>query len=185
MQAFPQDSYNTSVTAAAASNSLPCILDVDGSERAELGVGRVSRPAWTAWTNRLSKFLPTTVGSYNGKNYSVGYFDVALAMYARKSALEKNGIRIPTMDQPWTKDEFDAALKAIKASGDYQYPLDMQTGDTGEWWPYAFSPLLQSFGGDLINRSDFKSAPTGCSTGRGRGLGDVVPVTGRPTGTCR
>ena len=85
----------------------------------------------------LSKFLPTTVGSYNGKNYSVGYFDVALAMYARKSALEKNGIRIPTMDKPWTKDEFDAALKAIKASGEYQYPLDMQTGSTGEWWPYA------------------------------------------------
>ena len=62
------------------------------------------------------------------------------------------------MDKPWTKDEFDAALKAIKASGEYQYPLDMQTGSTGEWWPYAFSPLLQSFGGDLINRSDFKSA---------------------------
>ena len=33
-----------------------------------------------------------------------------------------------------------------------------QTGVTGEWWPYAFSPLLQSFGGDLINRTDFKSA---------------------------
>ena len=157
VQAFPQDSYNTSVTAAASSKSLPCILDVDAPN--------VPNWVWAGYLapldgldDRLSKFLPTTVGSYNGKNYSVGYFDVALAMYARKSALEKNGIRIPTMDQPWTKDEFDAALKAIKASGDYQYPLDMQTGGTGEWWPYALSPLLQSFGGDLINRSDFKSA---------------------------
>jgi len=34
----------------------------------------------------------------------------------------------------------------------------MQTGNTGEWWPYAYSPFLQSFGGDLINREDYKSA---------------------------
>ena len=30
MQAFPQDSYNQSVVAAAASKKLPCILDIDG-----------------------------------------------------------------------------------------------------------------------------------------------------------
>lgn len=29
-QDFPQDAYNTSVRGAAASNDLPCILDVDG-----------------------------------------------------------------------------------------------------------------------------------------------------------
>lgn len=29
-QDFPQDAYNTSVQGAAASNDLPCILDVDG-----------------------------------------------------------------------------------------------------------------------------------------------------------
>ena len=34
----------------------------------------------------------------------------------------------------------------------------MATGFTGEWWPYAYSPFLQSFGGDLINRNDYKSA---------------------------
>jgi len=34
----------------------------------------------------------------------------------------------------------------------------MQTGNTGEWWPYAYSPFLQSFGGDLINRTDYQSA---------------------------
>ena len=29
LQAFPQDSYNQSVTAAAAAKKLPCILDID------------------------------------------------------------------------------------------------------------------------------------------------------------
>ncbi|WP_454300095.1 hypothetical protein [Salana multivorans] len=41
IQAFPQDSYNTSVSAAAASRSLPCILDIDGPNTAELGLGRL------------------------------------------------------------------------------------------------------------------------------------------------
>ena len=26
---------------------------------------------------------------------------------------------------------------------------------TGEWYPYAFSPFLQSFGGDIIDRDTF------------------------------
>ena len=29
---------------------------------------------------------------------------------------------------------------------------------TGEWYPYAFSPFLQSFGGDIIDRSSYLTA---------------------------
>jgi len=61
VQAFPQDSYNTSVTAAAASKSLPCILDVDGPN--------VPNWAWAGYLapldgldDQISKFLPSTVG---------------------------------------------------------------------------------------------------------------------------
>jgi multiple sugar transport system substrate-binding protein len=77
---------------------------------------------------------------------------------SRKSILDKFGIRVPTIDKPWTKDEFTSALEKIKTSGTYQYPLDLATSFTGEWWPYAYSPFLQSFGGDLISRTDYKSA---------------------------
>jgi multiple sugar transport system substrate-binding protein len=157
VQSFPQASYNQSVTAAAASKTLPCILDVDGPNVPNWAWGGYLAPL-TGMDDMLSKFLPSTVGKYNDKIYSAGYFDVSLAMFARKSVLEKNGIRIPTIDQPWTADEFAAALKTIKASGEFQYPLDLSTGGTGEFWPYGYSPMLQSFGGDLINRTDFKSA---------------------------
>jgi multiple sugar transport system substrate-binding protein len=157
VQAFPQESYNTSVTAAAASKSLPCILDVDGPNVANWAWGGYLAPL-DGLDAQIATFLPSTVGQYDGKNYAVGYYDVALLMQARKSALVENGIRIPTIDQPWSKDEFMAALAAIKATGKYENTLDMQTGDPGEWWPYAFSPQLQSFGGDLINRDDYKSA---------------------------
>ena len=157
VQAFPQDSYNQSVVAAAAAKKLPCILDIDGPN--------VPNWAWAGYLaplegmdDVLSKYLPSTVGKYKDKYYSYGYFDVALNMTSRKSVLKKYGIRMATIDKPWTADEFMAGLKKIKDSGDFVNPLDLQTGSTGEWWPYAYSPLLQSFGGDLINRNDYKSA---------------------------
>ena len=128
VQAFPQDSYNTSVTAAAASKSLPCILDIDGPNVPNWAWAGYLAPL-TGLDDTLAKFLPSTVGEYNGKNYAVGYYDVALVMEARKSALEQNNIRIPTIDQPWTKDEFTSALAAIKASGKWANALDMQTGE--------------------------------------------------------
>ncbi|HET9647902.1 MAG TPA: sugar ABC transporter substrate-binding protein [Microlunatus sp.] len=157
VQAFPQDSYNQSVVAAAAAKKLPCILDIDGPN--------VPNWAWAGYLaplegmdDTLSKFLPSVIGKWNDKTYSYGYYDVALTMVTRKSTLEKYGIRIPTADKPWTKDELTAALEKIKASGDFDYPLDIATSFTGEWWPYAYSPFLQSFGGDLINRTDYTTA---------------------------
>lgn len=106
----------------------------------------------------FSKFLPSVLGRYNDTTYSFGYYDVALTMVTRKSILKKYEIREPTIDQPWTRDELGSALEKIKASGDYDNPLDLATSFTGEWWPYAYSPFLQSFGGDLINRDDYRSA---------------------------
>jgi multiple sugar transport system substrate-binding protein len=157
IQAFPQDSYNQSVVAAAAAKKLPCVLDIDGPN--------VPNWAWAGYLaplegmdDTLSKFLPTVLGKWNDKTYSYGFYDVALTMVTRKSILTKYGIRVPTADKPWTSDEFTAALDKIKASGDFDYPLDIATSFTGEWWPYAYSPFLQSFGGDLINRTDYKSA---------------------------
>ncbi len=45
IQAFPQDSYNQSVVAAAASKKLPVHPRHRRPERAELGLGRLPRPA--------------------------------------------------------------------------------------------------------------------------------------------
>jgi multiple sugar transport system substrate-binding protein len=157
IQAFPQDSYNQSVVAAAAAKKLPCILDIDGPNVPNWAWAGYLAPL-TGLDDTLSKFLPSVLGKYDNKIYSYGYYDVALTMATRKSILAANGIRVPTLDQPWTKDEFTAALAKLKATGKFQNPLDIATSFTGEWWPYAYSPMLQSFGGDLINRSDYKSA---------------------------
>ncbi|MDR0959492.1 MAG: extracellular solute-binding protein [Propionibacteriaceae bacterium] len=155
-EAFPQSSYNDSIVAAAASGDLPCLISMDGP----------IMPNW-AWagyiqpldlpTSLTDSLLPTAVGTYQDEIYSVGYWDAAIAIFARQSVLDANGIRIPTVDQPWTKDEFDAALTTLKQAG-YETPLDIGAEDTGEWWSYAYLPFLASFGGDEINRETYLSA---------------------------
>ncbi|WP_077489467.1 sugar ABC transporter substrate-binding protein [Sinomonas mesophila] len=156
VQAFPQDSYNDSVVAAASAKKLPCIVDIDGPN--------VPNWAWSKYlaplelSADLSKNLPSTLGEWNGKTYSVGHYDVALALLARRSDLTAAGVRIPTIDSPWTKDELDAALEKLKGLGTWEHPLDLGTGGTGEWLPYAYSPFLQSAGGDLVNRDGYQSA---------------------------
>lgn len=157
IEAFPQASYNDSVAAASVAGSLPCIIDLDQPT--------VPNFAWSGYVQELpvteemlADITTGGVGVFQDKVYSLGQFDVALVNYARKSVLEENGIRIPTLDEPWTLDEFTAALETLKATGDYEYPFDVNAGFTGEWWSYAYSPMLQSFGGDLIDRSTFLTA---------------------------
>ncbi|MEW6402014.1 MAG: sugar ABC transporter substrate-binding protein [Chloroflexota bacterium] len=159
LEAFPQASYNDSVAAASVAGSLPDIIDMDGPTVPNFAWAEYIQPLpLTDADLKTMGILSADVGTYNGKIYSLGQFDVALLIYGRKSILEKYNIRIPTIDNPWTKDEFMAALDTLKASGEFEYPFDPNPGYTGEWWPYAYSPLLQSFGGDLIDRSSYTTA---------------------------
>ena len=157
LEEFPQESYNSSIVAAALAGDLPDIIDVDGPVM----------PGW-AWAGymvplnlsegALDDFLPGAIGSWNGEVYSVGLWEAAVAVYARRSVLEAHDIRIPTLDEPWGGEEFDAALVALQDSGEFEYALDLGMAWTGEWYPYAFSPFLQSFGGDMIDRSTYLTA---------------------------
>lgn len=171
LEEFPQESYNDSIAAAAASNSLPCIVDVDGPI--------MPNWAWAGYMQPLSidsaledSLIAGAKGYYNGELYSAGAWDAALGMLVRKSTLEKVGARIPTVAEPWTLEEFDALLAAVDATGDYDYAIDWGNGWTGEWFPYAFSPIMQSFGGDLINRDTYESADGAINSPEAVAFGD-------------
>lgn len=157
LEEFPQGVYNESIVAAALSGDLPDIIDMDGPVM----------PNW-AWSGYISPlalsdgaldgFLPGAIGMWNDQVYSVGLWDAAVAMVARRSVLEANGIRIPTLEEPWTLEEFDAALVTLQATGEFEFAFDPGMAWTGEWYPYAFSPFLQSFGGDLVDRETYLTA---------------------------
>jgi len=157
LEAFPQGSYNDSIVAAALAGNLPDIIDVDGPVM----------PNW-AWANYMqplsidesiiADFLPGTIGRWDGELYSVGLWDAAVSMYARQSTLDALDLRTPTLAEPWNMDEFMGALEAAKASGTCEYAFDLGMAWTGEWYPYAYSPFLQSFGGDIVDRSTYQTA---------------------------
>lgn len=157
LEEFPQASYNESITAAALSGTLPDIIDVDGPVMPNWAWAGYMAPLELS-EGALDGFLPGAIGMWDGKVYSVGLWDAAVAMFARRSVLEENGIRIPTLEEPWTLEEFDSILETLQATGDFEYALDLGMAWTGEWYPYAFSPFLQSFGGDLIDRETYLTA---------------------------
>jgi multiple sugar transport system substrate-binding protein len=160
---LPQGSYNEQVQAAALAGTLPDLLDFDGPNYANY--------VWSGYLEPLNgavdqgiidNLLPSLIsqGTYapDGKLYAIGQFDSGLGLWASKSKLEKAGVRIPTgVADAWTLAEFDEALKKLKDSG-VDYPLDMKLNyGKGEWYTYGFSPIIQSMGGDLINRETWKA----------------------------
>jgi multiple sugar transport system substrate-binding protein len=171
LEEFPQESYNDSVAAAAASDSLPCIIDVDGPI--------MPNWAWAGYMQPLAidsaledSLISGAKGYYNGELYSAGAWDAALGILVRASTLEAVGARVPTVSEPWTLEEFDALLADVDATGDYDYAMDWGNGWTGEWFPYAYSPLMQSFGGDLIDRASFESADGAINSAEAVAFGD-------------
>ncbi len=158
-ETLPQGSYTESVTAAALAGELPCIFDMDQPT--------VPNFAWAGHVAPLDDYLseemesdltPGAFGTYQDQIYSLGQFDVALALFGRRSVLEENGLRIATLEEPYTLEEFNEVLRALSEVDGFDYAFDVNAGATGEWYSYAYSPWLQSFGGDLIDRESYLEA---------------------------
>jgi len=159
---IPESSYNSQVQAAAIAGELPDILEFDSPY--------LYNYVWQGHLQTLDKLLPDALkdellpsiknqGSFRGQLYAVGTFDSGFGLYARRSRLKQAGLRIPKGPaDAWTAQEFKAALKTLARTDDDGAVLDLKLNYTGEWFTYAFSPLLQSAGGDLIDRKDYQSA---------------------------
>ncbi|HEC21680.1 MAG TPA: sugar ABC transporter substrate-binding protein [Chloroflexi bacterium] len=159
---LPEGDYNQQVQAAAVAGDLPCVLDFDGPFLYNYAWGGFLTPIGDYVSDEMqADFLPSIInqGTYNGQLYSLGQFDSGLALWARKSYLEAAGVRIPTIDDPWTREEFEEALAALQELPEVEYALDMKMNyGRGEWFTYGFSPILQSFGADLIDRETYETA---------------------------
>jgi multiple sugar transport system substrate-binding protein len=153
-QSFFEQGYNSSVVASAARGYLPDIVDVD--------LPVLPNWVWLGYLQPLpvnasavKDFLPSTVGHWQGEFYSLGLWEAAIALIARRSVLERHGLRVPSHSAPWTFQEFDEVLISLQASGEYPHPLDLGLVQRGEWYAYAFGAFLNSFGGDLMDRQTY------------------------------
>ncbi len=162
LQFIPEGSYNAQVQSAALAGELPDVLEFDGPF--------VYNYAWQGKLIPLDDLIRQETkqnlidsivkqGTYRGAFYSVGTFDSGLGLYGRRSLLEKAGVRIPSgPGDAWTVDEFETILADLAANDEDGKVLDLKLNYRGEWYTYAFSPPIQSAGGDLLNRSDYQSA---------------------------
>jgi multiple sugar transport system substrate-binding protein len=160
---LPEGSYNEQVSAAALAGDLPDLLDFDGPFLYNYAWAGHLIPLDDYVSDELKNdFLPSIIdqGTYAGNLYSLGTFDSGLAIWGNKAYLEEAGVRIPTsIDDAWDLDEFNDALDKLQALEAVEYAIDLKMDyGQGEWYSYAFSPIVQSWGGDLIDRSDYQSA---------------------------
>jgi multiple sugar transport system substrate-binding protein len=103
-----------------------------------------------------SKFSDSAFVQYEGKIYGLNEQEGGLGFWANKSHLTQAGVRIPTYEQPWTKDEFTEALSKLKSVPGVEYPLDMKMNWGGDYVIYAWQPIIRSFGGNWWDEQTHK-----------------------------
>lgn len=161
--AQPSGNYNDIIASAALADDLPCVLDFDGPHTAQYVHNGWIIPIGDKIDQAvLDDMLPSIIaqGTVDGSLYSLGVFDSGLAIWGNRAMLEEAGVRIPEgVEDVWTLEEFNEALAALSAIvPEDGYAIDLELANTGEWYSYAFGPILRSFGGDTINRDGFDTA---------------------------
>lgn len=160
---IPESGYTDAVKAAAAANDLPDIIEFDGPTMANFAwAGSILAMEECISDETKDNLLPSLIeqGTYADNLWGVGTFDSGLGLWAWRSALQEVGATIPTdPDDAWTAEEFEQVLRDLKAAG-YEFPLDIKPwyGSQGEWFAYAFAPMLWSAGASLIDRGSYDSA---------------------------
>ncbi len=164
---IPEAGYDRQVRSAAATGNLPDVLDLDGPYLYNYAFSGKLKPLDSCLSRRLrSDLLPSILeqGTYAGRLWGIGTIDSGLGLYIRPSILRRIGARIPNgVANAWTASEFTGILHRLRRAG-YRQPLDLQMnaatgpGANPEWFTYGFAPIIWSAGGDLVNRSAYRTA---------------------------
>lgn len=150
---FPDFQYTEKVSIAAAARDLPDVLALDGPIVAQFVDASLLQPIADYFSaEELADFAPTirAQGEIAGVLYALGAFDSAMVLYYDRNMLARAGVAPPAGFASWTWDEFLAACARLKAAG--MDPVSMHMDESGdEWYTYAFSPVIWSAGGRLID----------------------------------
>ncbi|GGO99902.1 sugar ABC transporter substrate-binding protein [Wenjunlia tyrosinilytica] len=159
--AFPtadkEKNYNERVVAAAANHRLPDLVDIEDPFIS----GHVRRNKLAPLEQLLPPSLQADLlpgigdrGISDGHLYAVGAYGSTVLLYANKARLDAAHVHYPSRPgQSWTAAEFDAALRTLAEHDKDGHVLDLgRSNGDGEWLTFAFSPMVWSAGGDLIDR---------------------------------
>jgi multiple sugar transport system substrate-binding protein len=163
---IPPTEYASQVRSAADTGNLPDLLDLEGPYLANHAFSGQLVPLDSCVPSGLrADLLPSIVrqGSYAGRLWGMATRESGLGLYVRPSVLHRIGARILRgVADAWTASEFTRILHRLRQAG-YQQPLDLQMNATSgpnanpEWLTYGFAPVVWSAGGDLINRSTYRT----------------------------
>ncbi|MDH2387855.1 sugar ABC transporter substrate-binding protein [Streptomyces sp. HNM0663] len=155
LKLIPDQDYTKTITATDVSE-LPDVLEFDGPTMANFVYNKKLAPIddhISAETLDNATDAVKAQGEIDGKHYGLGMYDSGLGIYADKKLLDAAGVKYPTgLDDGWTAEEFDAALKALQAEDSDGKVLDIseQYGLATEWGAYGFAPVVWSAGGSLL-----------------------------------
>ncbi|MCX5570121.1 ABC transporter substrate-binding protein [Kaistia nematophila] len=164
----PHDAYNEKIGAAVSAGSLPDILQLDAPFLANYVWSGFLQPVGGLLDKALVDDMTASnvaQGTYpiDKELYAIGLTDSTVALYGSRKQLEELKIRIPTsVEDAWTREEFEAALKTLSTAPGVKWPLDLfrSYGTKTEWITYAYEPILVSMGCDVIDRTNWKATGT-------------------------
>ncbi|RNG34328.1 sugar ABC transporter substrate-binding protein [Streptomyces botrytidirepellens] len=154
LRLIPGDTYTQTITNTPA-DKLPDVMDIDGPTLASFAYNKRISPL----SDYVSKATIDNAtagsiaeGTYDHKLYGLAQFDSAIGLYGNKKLLAAAGVPIPTSsDQAWTTSQFADVLKKVAAVSPSGKAIDLrESGLSGEWGIYAFSPLIYSAGGGIL-----------------------------------
>lgn len=150
---FPDHHYIERLSIAAAAGDLPDAFELDGPLVARFVDAQLLMPLESFFSEEdLRDFLPSIrmQGSIDGRLYALGAFESAAVLYLDRERLAAVGVTLPPRGGGPSWGEFVDACERLSASGILAVALHMgESAD--EWFTYAFSPLIWSGGGRLID----------------------------------
>lgn len=152
--------YEDKVNAALTTSTLPDVITLDGPNTAAYAKSGVIAPL-DEYVKDQEDLLPSIKhqGTYKDKLYAIGVSESSVGIYYNKRMLQEAGVdlnTLPTVDNPWTWDQFLALCKTLKDK--YDKPaIDMQLQSKDEMLTYALTPFVWSADGDIISKDGKKA----------------------------
>lgn len=164
----PHDAYNEKFSAAVMAKQLPDVMELDAPFLANY--------VWSGYLQPIKPLVDQDLlddmtssnisqGTYpiDKDLYAIGLTDSSVVLYGNKKYLEAIGARIPkSVDDAWTREEFEGYLEKLSKLEGVKWPIDTFRGYgiKTEWITYAYGPLLESAGCDLVDRKTWTASGT-------------------------